>query len=115
MKYEYKGFEISGSDYSDVFTVRNYHTGFSGEFESFDAACDWIDDQVDEMDAEEEREREEQEEEDMPIHTYLFFYVDNATDQPSQAYIKAKNYDEAVDILYADYDVYQIADYDVLD
>ena len=79
------------------------------DFETFDAACDWIDEQLAIEDSEEQEEVEEQ------LHTYLFFFVDDATDRSDQAYIEARNYDEAIDILYANYDVYQVAGYDVLD
>ena len=109
MTYDYRGFEIRCPDFSDNCTVENFHTGFSQEFESFDAACDWIDEQMD------DEEELEEVEEDEVIHNYLFFFVDNATDRPDQAYIRARNYDEAVDILYEEYDVYQIADYTILD
>ena len=108
MVYEYRGFEIRCLDYSGHCTVENYHTGLSMDFETFDDACNWIDEQTDDPE-------EEIIEEDGRLHTYLFFFVDNETDRSEQAYIKARNYDEAVDILYEEYDVYHIADYDILD
>lgn len=97
--FDYKGYIITISD-SGNFQVDDL------EFPTFDEAMDWIDSM-----------------EDSPatpithnqLHTYLFFFVDNATDRSERAYIKAKNYNDAVDILYADYDVYQIADSMVLD
>lgn len=97
--FEYKGYIITLSDGGN-FQVDDL------EFPTFDEAMDWIDSL-----------------EDSPatplahnqLHTYLFFFVDNATDRSEQACIKAKNYNDAVDILYANYDVYHIADYDVLD
>ena len=80
-----------------------YHIGFI-EFPSVDEAMDWVD------------AKESYEAKRRPVmHTYLFFYVDKATDQSYQARIQAENYKEAEKILYQDYDVYHIAGYDVLD
>ena len=108
MVYEYRGFEIRCPDLSNHCTVENYHTGFSADFETFDAACEWIDEQLDD-------DEEVEEGDNGKVHTYLFFYVDDDTDRSERAYIKARNYDEAVDILYDEYSVYQVADYTMLD
>ncbi len=96
-EYYYKGYLIQ-EDANGYFYIDDV------EFPSMAEAMDWID------------ETETRPVKSQPVmHTYLFFYVDKATDLSFQAKIVAKNYQEAKKLLYEDYDVYHIAGYEILD
>ena len=96
-EYFYRGYNI-------VETKDGYYRVGDFEFPSYDEAIEWVDDVM-----------AEQAPVKSKLHTFLFFYVDNATDQAFQAKVVAKDLQEAKSILKDNYDVYMITDYDVLD
>jgi len=97
--FDYKGYIISSADDGNYLVA-------GIEFPSLDEAMDWVDDAVDsgETDLPEPR-----------LHTYLLFYIDNATDRAFEAKVVAKTLSEAKSILRQNYDVYAITDYTILD
>ena len=96
-EYFYMGYNI-------VETEDGYYQVGDFEFPSYDEAIEWIDDVMAEPAPVKSK-----------LHTYLFFYVDKATDQAFQATVKAQNLQEAKSLLRDAYDVYMITDYDILD
>lgn len=96
-EYFYKGYTI-------VETEDGYYQVDQFEFPSYDEATEWIDDMEETPAYTEPR-----------LHTYLFFYVDKGTDQAFEAKVLAHDLTEAKRILRQNYDVYTIADYDILD
>jgi len=96
-EYFYKGYTI-------VETEDGYYQIDRFEFPSYDEATEWVD------------SMEETPEYKAPkLHTYLFFYIDNATDQAFQAKVVAQDLQDAKCLLRDNYDVYMITDYDILD
>ena len=98
-EYDYKGYTI-------IETSDGYYQIGDFEFPSLDDAMDWVDDMETDTPAPAKEPK---------LHTYLFFYVDRATDAAFEAKVVAKDLSEAKKILRQNYDVYSIADYYVLD
>lgn len=98
-EYEYKGYIITE-------TPDGYYQTENFEFTSLDDAMGW----VDEMTSEDENIIN-----NPKPHTYLFFYIDRATDQAFEAKVIAEDLATAKKILRQNYDVYMITDYDILD
>lgn len=98
--FEYNGFIITETD-------DGYFQTEGVEFLSVEDAMDWIDSLL--ADAEITKSAPQK------LHTYLIFYVDNATDQAFETKIKARTWAEAQEILYEEYDVYMVTDFTVLD
>lgn len=98
--YFYKGYLIEETS-DGYYLIEQY------EFPSLDEAMDW----VDEMSASAPIAKPKKSE----VHTYLLFYVDNATDRAFEAEVRAGSLQEAEAILRQEYDVYMITDYTVLD
>jgi len=101
-EYVYKGYMIT-EDENGYYWVNTSTGDSASEFESFDAACDWIDS----ADAATQAA--------LPTHTFQIFYIDDATDRGFEARIQAHDINEALRTLYDEYDVYQVTDWDVLD
>lgn len=97
--FDYKGYIISLGDDGNYWVA-------GIEFPSLGEAMAWVDAEVDSHDVEPPKSQ---------MHTYLLFYVDNATDRAFEAKVTAKTLQEAKAILRQEYDVYMITDYTVLD
>ena len=95
--FDYRGYGINEVD--DCFQVGRI------QFESFDAALDWIDDELDYL----------PEPAPPKLHKYIIFYVDRATDRCFEAVIDGYTYNEAEATLRKEYDVYSIADWYKID
>jgi hypothetical protein len=104
--YFYKGYLIEETS-DGYYLIEQDISGEQYEFPSLDEAMDW----VDEMPASAPIAKPKKSE----VHTYLLFYVDNATDRAFEAEVRARSLQEAEAILRQEYDVYMITDYTVLD
>ena len=96
--YDYRGYSISETP-DGTYIIDDF------EFPTFCEAIEWVDDMV----------KESTEPQKPKLHNYLFFYIDNATDQSFEAKVLAYNLEEAKKLLRQNYDVYSIVDYDILD
>lgn len=95
-------YEYNGSIITETFDG-NYMVD-DVEFPTLDEAIDWLDDQVDIPETPEHK-----------LHTYVIFYIDNATDMAFEVSIQAYNFKEAEKILRRDYDVFAVTDWYVIE